>query len=597
MRWLAIVIVALGLSAADAVRAQDNRPFGITGFALPVANGTVAAAWRHDGKQVVTVDDGNALLFWDAASGRLIDTMMLDGLPPRRAGGRVDLRLSPDGALAAVSGLTSGTSSTTLIVDLVAQKTTATLDRAALFWTPAGLVAGPRAECGETCDFALIDPGTARATSVGIGFGDGRIVAASADGSRFATIVANAGGQALAVWSTATWTPVARAPLPAGEVFDVGFDRAGTRAFARQDGRIVVLDLADGKTATSPLTIQASGSVWATDLDNRRVMTVVGPVQFDAKLMVVTMGRLTFYTADPRYGAIYGFNTGAAAIIGGKPAAANAFPWQVELQYRAPPGGGYSPLVLHNCGGSLIRSGWVLTATHCFLTADNVLRSDTEAKAHTVVRAGSTELDGVMTDFDVTDIFIRRCAARGKDECFHDYDPAGRPPTPPIDDITLLRIVPHVEPNVAHSYTLQKTPAGMIRPIRLPAAGSDVAPPRPVTMTGWGATSAMGGQQRVMSASLNRADLAVVPREACSSHHGFGPLSPTLICAGSADDAQLACKGDSGGPLVTDIDTKKPELVGIVSWGSCNGGPAVYTRVAAFVPWIKATIAAAEAHR
>ena len=59
------------------------------------------------------------------------------------------------------------------------------------------------------------------------------------------------------------------------------------------------------------------------------------------------------------------------------------------------------------------------------------------------------------------------------------------------------------------------------------------------------------------------------------------------------------CHGDSGGPLMKlDVTSGKYEAVGIVStfdeWSELQGPrgclgsmPAVYTRVSAFVPWIK----------
>ncbi len=601
MRLLGAIVVALALLVGTSARADGDGPFGISGVALPPGGAFEAAAWRRNGKQILTIDENNMLLFWDAASRRLIDTMTLGTLPPRPTGSgaprRVTLRISPDSMFAAVTVLPSGRPAVTLLVDLVAEKVTETIDRPALFWIPTGVVAGPHAGCTVACDFAVIDPRTTHDSALGIGFGDGRVVAAMPDGSRFVSVVAVGGRQELVVWTTTTWTPLVHVPLASDVVVEVGFDQDGSHAFARQaTPQVVVVGVADGRVETSSLPPQAAGMAFATDVDRRRVMTPLGPIPFDSNKMSARMDFFTFYAADPRYGAIYTFNDGLAAAIGARPAAPNAFPWQVELQYRAPPGSGFSPLVLHNCGGSLIRAGWVLTATHCFLTADNLLRSDAEAQAHTVVRAGSTELDAEMKNFDVVGVYIRRCTQTASNDCFHDYDPAAQPPVPPLNDITLLRIVPHVEPVVGRSFTLQAVPTGQIKPIRLPAPSVDIRPPSPVTMTGWGATSVGNAQERVMSASLNRIDITVMPREVCSRRHGFGPLAPTLICAGSADDAQLACKGDSGGPLVADV-AKRPVLVGIVSWGNCTGGPAIYTSVAAFVPWINATIAAAEAHR
>uniref|UniRef100_A0A8C0B7N9 Transmembrane serine protease 4 n=1 Tax=Buteo japonicus TaxID=224669 RepID=A0A8C0B7N9_9AVES len=43
-------------------------------------------------------------------------------------------------------------------------------------------------------------------------------------------------------------------------------------------------------------------------------------------------------------------------VLGGSPAAIEAWPWQVSLQYRKE----------HICGGSIIDPSWILTAAHCF---------------------------------------------------------------------------------------------------------------------------------------------------------------------------------------------------------------------------------------
>ena len=580
-------VAALALLFAVPAHTEDTGPFGITGFALPKGDNFAAAAWRRNGTQVLTVDRGNSLLTWDRASGHLLGVITLP-LPPAPTSWdvpyRMKLSVSRDDRYAAVS---PATAATTLLIDLGSRKTTATLNRQELFWTPAGLVAGPEAGC-TTCDFAVVEARTARATPVGTGFGDGHVAAAVPDGSRFVTVVTHGDAQELVIWSSATWTAVARAPIARGEVFEVGFDRAGTRAFARQAGQIVAISVAGGLTTTLPLNGPAD-NVMTTDLDEQKVMRPTGPRHFFSQAAVPRGGHFRFYTADPQFGAIYDYNNGRVMSVGGRPAKPNVFPWQVELQWYAPPGSRFTPQALHNCGGSLIRPGWVLTAAHCFVS-DGSLMSDDEARAHTVVRAGSTELDGDMATFDVAGVYIRRCGSLPVSDCFHDS--SVQPPVPPRNDITLVHIVPHVEPVVHRSYTLRALEIGAIKPVRLPAAGMALRAATPVTMTGWGATSAKN--VREMSASLNRIDIAVVASGTCGASHHFDTLPPTVVCAGSHDGSQLACKGDSGGPLVADIDTPHPVLVGIVSWGSCNSGPAVYTRVAAFVPWINTIIAAAE---
>lgn len=50
---------------------------------------------------------------------------------------------------------------------------------------------------------------------------------------------------------------------------------------------------------------------------------------------------------------------GEDRMVGGQTAIPNSWPWQVSLQvtYSEPNG--------HFCGGTLINSQWIITATHC----------------------------------------------------------------------------------------------------------------------------------------------------------------------------------------------------------------------------------------
>ncbi|XP_042568224.1 elastase-1-like [Cyprinus carpio] len=50
-------------------------------------------------------------------------------------------------------------------------------------------------------------------------------------------------------------------------------------------------------------------------------------------------------------------------VVGGAVAKPNSWPWQISLQYLS--GGSY----YHTCGGTLIRTRWVMTAAHCVDTS------------------------------------------------------------------------------------------------------------------------------------------------------------------------------------------------------------------------------------
>lgn len=66
-----------------------------------------------------------------------------------------------------------------------------------------------------------------------------------------------------------------------------------------------------------------------------------------------------------------------------------------------------------------------------------------------------------------------------------------------------------------------------------------------------------------------------------------------MLCAGGKAKGKDSCQGDSGGPLLVRKKSLKYEMVGIVSWGvGCGrvGYPGVYTRVAKYVPWIRANL-------
>src|SRR5258708_5291782 len=82
-------------------------------------------------------------------------------------------------------------------------------------------------------------------------------------------------------------------------------------------------------------------------------------------------------------------------IVGGKPAPAGSFPWQVSL--------GVSwiadPFSAHFCGGSVLSEKWLITAAHC---------AERLNPGQIVVTAGTTRLVDGATRRNVNRIIVHR---------------------------------------------------------------------------------------------------------------------------------------------------------------------------------------------
>lgn len=67
-----------------------------------------------------------------------------------------------------------------------------------------------------------------------------------------------------------------------------------------------------------------------------------------------------------------------------------------------------------------------------------------------------------------------------------------------------------------------------------------------------------------------------------------------MVCAGGRKVSKDTCQGDAGSPLqILNKDDNIYEIVGITSFGLPCGtiGPSgVYTRVAAYIPWIESVV-------
>ncbi|XP_060807818.1 phenoloxidase-activating enzyme [Amyelois transitella] len=275
---------------------------------------------------------------------------------------------------------------------------------------------------------------------------------------------------------------------------------------------------------------------------------------------------------DPRTRCCGVDSNGANKIIGGEKANIDEYPWLVIIEYSK------DNKIKLLCGGTLISSRYVLTAGHC--VSGQVLDIGTPKN----VRLG--EYDTTNDGQDCVDV-------GGGQDCndpvlivpieryfsHPEYDPLSKK-----NDIALIRL-------------RQNAPfTDFIRPICLPT--TDVTTGRSsnfnMTVAGWGAVSETVSR----SAIKLYVKLPYVDRQQCQVAYSTSRRRANLwekqICAGGQKDRD-SCKGDSGGPLMHEnVDERRYELVGVVSFGPKPCGieniPGVYTKVFAYKNWINSAI-------
>jgi len=214
------------------------------------------------------------------------------------------------------------------------------------------------------------------------------------------------------------------------------------------------------------------------------------------------------------------------------------------------------------CGGSLINSRYVVTASHC------------------VHGQSASRLTVVLNEQDFSSSSDGAKPVSVRVESIKQHENYN---TNNIDnDIALLRLA-------------QAVPLGsQFTPVCLPSTGTNDFTGQQATVTGWGATS-QGGQT---SPSLRQVTVPVLSNDECNKKSKYnGKITKNMMCAGQlTTGGKDSCQGDSGGPLIIDNGGRKT-LIGVVSWGyGCAQAysPGVYTRVANYPDWILANTRGAD---